>query len=421
MQQQLRNIGRSNEEDPNYRYKMPALQVRNEGRGNGVHTRLLNLTDVGRALRLEPKHLAKFLSFELSVRSSGPAADGTFRIAGTHSAAQVNRAVDRLCALFVVCPACRDPELRWEGGAHVVGDCAACGFRDRLPGQHHRFHAYFAAAMPRRKQRPHAAAIIDTKGLAAGATEEAEEVEEAEEEGGEGGAGEWSLDTSAEARRARRAAELGSRAYAGVDAVESDADDDPGTRTAVTRLRDFMGARPTPKAVAVAGELRRLQLVRALSDAEMTRVLLEATLPSSSGTGGGGGTLSLRPVVLPILIELRTTQRQRGVPLSAPAILDALTGTLLASSARPLMREVPRFLYELYSVEPEVLSEDDFLVWWVTAEGRLPAPLRARVALFARWLETAEEEEEVEEEEKVKVKEERSVVVQIQLAAPWNK
>ena len=39
-------------EDPNYRYKMPKIQTKIEGKGNGIKVNLVNLVDVAKALRL---------------------------------------------------------------------------------------------------------------------------------------------------------------------------------------------------------------------------------------------------------------------------------------------------------------------------------------------------------------------------------
>ena len=44
----LVNIGNSN--DPAYRYKMPKLQSKTEGRGNGIKTILVNATAVADAI-----------------------------------------------------------------------------------------------------------------------------------------------------------------------------------------------------------------------------------------------------------------------------------------------------------------------------------------------------------------------------------
>lgn len=41
-------------DDPNYRYKMPRLIAKVEGRGNGIRTNIVNMGDIARALKRPP-------------------------------------------------------------------------------------------------------------------------------------------------------------------------------------------------------------------------------------------------------------------------------------------------------------------------------------------------------------------------------
>ena len=46
-------------EDPGHRYKMPRIQVKIEGKGNGIRTNFPNLEKVAEALRVPPKYIVK--------------------------------------------------------------------------------------------------------------------------------------------------------------------------------------------------------------------------------------------------------------------------------------------------------------------------------------------------------------------------
>ena len=46
-------------DDPTYRYKMPKLMVRTEGRGNGIKTVILNCKEVAEALDRPPAQVTK--------------------------------------------------------------------------------------------------------------------------------------------------------------------------------------------------------------------------------------------------------------------------------------------------------------------------------------------------------------------------
>ena len=61
----LQNIGAGNRDDALYRYKMPKLLTKIEGRGNGIKTNIVNMVDVEKALGRLPSYTTKSLDVEL--------------------------------------------------------------------------------------------------------------------------------------------------------------------------------------------------------------------------------------------------------------------------------------------------------------------------------------------------------------------
>jgi len=51
-------------EDYSYRYKRPVIQIKIEGKGNGIKTNLVNLTDIAEHLRVPVEYPLKFMGYE---------------------------------------------------------------------------------------------------------------------------------------------------------------------------------------------------------------------------------------------------------------------------------------------------------------------------------------------------------------------
>lgn len=51
------------------RYKMPRLEARIEGRGNGIRTNVVNMKEIAEALARSPAHATKVRSFATPLRA----------------------------------------------------------------------------------------------------------------------------------------------------------------------------------------------------------------------------------------------------------------------------------------------------------------------------------------------------------------
>merc|ERR1712057_154928 len=126
--------------DPSYRYKMPRLVTKIEGRGNGIKTCVVNMTDVARALKRPPSYTTKFFGCELGAQSTFTAKDGEGDRAivnGAHETNVCQKLLDKFIDLYVLCQNCHLPEIDLYVKKGIIqGACKACGWRGDLDNVH---------------------------------------------------------------------------------------------------------------------------------------------------------------------------------------------------------------------------------------------------------------------------------------------
>ncbi|EDO16584.1 hypothetical protein Kpol_520p5 [Vanderwaltozyma polyspora DSM 70294] len=124
------NICRDNH-DPFYRYKMPPIQAKVEGRGNGIKTAVLNVSDVARALNRPAPYLVKYFGFELGAQTSISVDKDRYLVNGVHEPAKLQDVLDGFIAKFVLCGSCKNPETEIviTKDEDLIRECKACGKR----------------------------------------------------------------------------------------------------------------------------------------------------------------------------------------------------------------------------------------------------------------------------------------------------
>ncbi|RKP29751.1 hypothetical protein METBISCDRAFT_17923 [Metschnikowia bicuspidata] len=122
------NICRDNT-DPFYRYKMPTIQAKVEGRGNGIKTAIPNLSEVARALGRPPAYVVKYFGYELGAQTAFKEEDDRYLVNGSHQQNELQDSLDGFIAKFVLCGACKNPEtqIQIKGKGMLQRDCKACG------------------------------------------------------------------------------------------------------------------------------------------------------------------------------------------------------------------------------------------------------------------------------------------------------
>lgn len=136
----LLNIGADNRGDAFYRYKMPKMITKIEGRGNGIKTNIVNMVDIAKALARPASYTTKYFGCELGAQSKFDEKTGTSLVNGSHETAKLAGLLENFIKKYVQCYGCGNPEteILITKTQMIQLKCAACGFvsdvdmRDKL-------------------------------------------------------------------------------------------------------------------------------------------------------------------------------------------------------------------------------------------------------------------------------------------------
>lgn len=138
------NVNRS-VTDAFYRYKMPKLLAKVEGKGNGIKTVIVNMVEIAKALGRPPTYPTKYFGCELGAQTQVDFKDERFIVNGSHEANKLQDLLDGFIKKFVLCPECDNPEtvLAVQTKKSVLSQtCKACSFRHHQgrSSPHHLYH-----------------------------------------------------------------------------------------------------------------------------------------------------------------------------------------------------------------------------------------------------------------------------------------
>ncbi|EED84783.1 eukaryotic translation initiation factor 5 [Postia placenta Mad-698-R] len=125
-------------DDKFYRYRMPVLLTKIEGKGNGIKTVIPNMSDVARALSRPPTYPTKFFGCELGAQTSFDEKNDRYIVNGAHDATKLRELLDGFIEKFVLCKSCKNPEtdLIITKNDDIIRDCKACGERTAVDMRH---------------------------------------------------------------------------------------------------------------------------------------------------------------------------------------------------------------------------------------------------------------------------------------------
>ena len=128
--------------DAFYRYKMPRIQSKIEGKGNGIKTVVSNMPEVAKALARPPSIVTKFFGNELGSIVHCDDKTSRYVVNGAHEAEKLQTVLDGFISKFVLCGPCENPEtdLIVQGADSrsplIFKQCKACGQRSNVDMTH---------------------------------------------------------------------------------------------------------------------------------------------------------------------------------------------------------------------------------------------------------------------------------------------
>ncbi|XP_076395572.1 eukaryotic translation initiation factor 5 [Megachile rotundata] len=125
--------------DAFYRYKMPRIQAKVEGKGNGIKTVIVNMVDVAKAIGRPATYPTKYFGCELGAQTQFDFKNERFIVNGSHDATKLQDLLDGFIRKYVLCPACDNPETELMVSAKkgtISQGCKACGYHGLLESNH---------------------------------------------------------------------------------------------------------------------------------------------------------------------------------------------------------------------------------------------------------------------------------------------
>lgn len=399
------NVNRNNP-DVFYRYKMPLLQAKVEGTGNGVKTVLPNMMEVARALARPPSYPTKYFGCELGAQVQMDEKNERYIVNGCHDAAKLQNLLDNFIKTYVLCQSCDNPEttLTVKKGA-IKQTCAACGHSQNINSTH-KLNTYIL-------NHPHnvpasSSSVNKTK------KDKTEKPEKTEKSGKSGKSKEEPTSPSDKGGE-----EEDSDLATPVTAGSANGDDDNWSDD------DFSEEAVKQRQQALSGNITTLTMNDALEKPEKERfnmffeyvkaktkcekfpakeVLLEAKRLDIIEKG----IVAIVELLLDSNDIIKLIDQHKALLqnfcVDAPKAQKSLLGAIEAVIAgkKDLLGKIPRILKVLYDCD--IVDEEVFVAWadksskkYVSKE--MNDEIRAKAEPFIKWLKEAEEEDSEDEVE----------------------
>lgn len=405
--------GTTSVDDPEYRYKMPVVFGKIEGRGNGIKTVIPNVTDVATSLHRSPGEVNKFFGCELGAQTTYAADTDKAIVNGAHNDATLQSLIHKYIDAFVLCPNCRLPETIYKIKNEIIyHKCAACGAKEMVD-MSHKLCTYILAQDKKAKKESKSKDKKDKKKNGDDKKKNKEEKEKKKDKKDKDDDDEKKKkkkDKKEKKDKSKKAeskgqngdyiaeAMFGKKEKTLEDTLDDDAsvdseagvDDAGAMRLAVSATKTFLASNAEASPEEVADVVANQQMASALKSQDKVHIFMRAAITSNFIKGKE--IEKFAPVLL--LLTNGNTIMERHL----------ISAGELACAPKP--KNFPVMLKQLY--DEDVLQEETILEW--ANEGRndytlddvdedTRAELRGQAEPVVVWLQEADSDEDDDEDE----------------------
>jgi translation initiation factor 5 len=367
-------------DDPFYRYKMPSLKAKVEGKGNGIKTVIENMAEIAKAMDRPVEYPVKFFGFELGALTKVDVANNKYIVNGKHDAEALANTLDIFIAKYVLCARCRNPETDLKvKGESITSRCRACGKTSNVD-MSHKLSTYIlknppvdkdAKPTPQQQGGKKSRQEAQSKAPQRPVQPEEDEVE-------------WSADTSAAAVEQRRRELLGNRDRLSQKEGEADGDGDDEEGKAKASGLEISSEKPIPALQAYfatnpdpedcVNQVKALSNKLQLSDTNLIKTIFAALFPGDhirKDFYKKTDTLSL---------FCTNTKHQKIVLYCLEKLMEY---------DKKLLPELPHLLNGFF--EERILDQDTLVKWYKNpmkkTDPKFSRDMRDRAKPFIEWLE----------------------------------
>jgi len=384
-------------QDAFYRYKMPRLMAKVEGKGNGVKTVIPNMTDIARALGRPPTYCTKFFGCELGAQTQFDFKNDRYIVNGAHDAAKLQDMLDIFIRKFVLCERCDNPEtvLKVYSKKQIItASCKACGHSFTLD-MRHKLTTFIVKNPPEQKLNMEGTSLTTRKEKSSKRkNEEGENKNGSGEDDGFGDENgeedvEWFTDLSDKAVEERM-----KDLSMGVKSLAMDNDMEKTEKEKMDIFHQFVNSKKAE------GKLTQTSEKEILTEAERLEIVNKATIVLCEVMLDGD------KVVAQIQQYNRLFLRFTNNNQKAQKYLLGGIECLIAAKENILLPKATAIFKAFY--DHDIIDEEVILEWGKKVSKKyvskaLSEKIHEKVKPFITWLKEAEEEESDESDEEVEL------------------